>query len=55
MTKHLRAPAHMLATDIVLGGFPLPKTGNSKIEVVNFMNIFSSQSCMLDMGGIECF
>ena len=55
MTKHLRTPAQILATDIVLGGFPLPKEGHNIQEKINFVKTSIPKSGMLELGDIECY
>ena len=52
LTKHLRAPAHKLARDIVLGGAPLPKQGHSFKEMVGCSQHWQSYKTF---GGIDCF
>jgi hypothetical protein len=55
MTKHLRAPAHILATDIVLGGFPLPKEGHVIQGKINLLKTSIPKNSMLELGDIECY
>jgi hypothetical protein len=52
MTKHLRAPAHKAARDIVLGGAPLPKQGHSNNKVVGCVKFWQS---FKTFGDIDCF
>jgi hypothetical protein len=54
LTKHLRTATHILVTDIILGGKPLPKEGHSFQELVNCVK-FLRKSLGLSMGGQECF
>jgi transposase InsO family protein len=55
LTKHLRAPAHILVTDIILSGMPLPQVGHSFLEIVNCVKFLNRKNSMFFMGDQECF
>jgi hypothetical protein len=52
MTKHLRAPAHKLARDIILGGLPLPKEGHAGREMVGIVQLWCEKK---SFGGIDFY